>query len=788
MLRWFKRGAVALLVLLAAALMAATWSLRGSLPVLEGELGLPGLSAPVAVARDANGTVTIDAGNEADAMRALGYVHAQERYFEMDLLRRTAAGELAALFGPIAVATDKTHRLHRMRVRAERDMQAIAGDKRGVLDAYVAGANAGVAALRTRPWPYLLLRQHPQVWLAEDTPLVAYAMYFDLQDGRNARELALSRMQPHLPPALFALLTRDGTRWDAPLQGVARGDAMLPGADEVDLRRLPGPTSALPGKVETKGTPGSNNFAVAGSLTADGRAIVADDMHLGLRAPNIWFRARLRYPDPQAPGGRVDVQGVTLPGLPGVIVGSNGHVAWGFTNSYGDYLDFKRETPCATASAADFARVVVHQERIDVAGATAENFAVEETEWGPIAQHEADGSVLSLRWTAHLPGAVNLGVTRLAVARDLDHALAIADTTALPTQNLVIGDAKGRIAWRLLGPIPQRDPGCRTPIAIQDATQARACPSWSSSTGASVTLASPSIDRLWTANNRVTDGDSLQRIGDGGYALGARALQIRDGLHARQRFNERDLLAIQLDHRALFLQPWWALLRERAHAANTPALAALAEAAQRWEGRASSASTSYRIVRAWRLQVNTRIAEGLVAPAQAALGKDFVMPDLPQLEGVSWPLVTQRPMHLLSRRYATWDALFEDAAVSVRDDLIKAGPLKERTWGERNTAAICHPLAKAIPLLGKRVLCMPAETLPGDTSMPRVQGPGFGASQRMVVSPGHERDGILHMPGGQSGHPLSPFWGAGHEDWVHGRPSPFLPGPARYSLRLAPVR
>ena len=788
MLRWFKRGTLALLVLLGLALMAAVWSIRGSLPALEGERPLSGLADSVTVSRDANGTVTIDAGSEADAIRALGYVHAQERYFEMDLLRRTAAGELAALFGPIAVDTDKTHRLHRMRARAERDMQAIAGDKRGVLDAYVAGANAGVAALRARPWPYLLLRRQPQPWQAADTPLVAYAMYFDLQGGRNARELALSRMQPHLPPALFALLMRDGTRWDAPLQGQARGDAVLPGADEVDLRRFPGPTSAVPDKVETKGTPGSNNFAVAGSLTADGRAIVADDMHLGLRAPNIWFRARLRYPDPQAPRGRVDVQGVTLPGLPGVIVGSNGHVAWGFTNSYGDYLDFKRETPCSSVSGSNCARVVVHRERIDVAGATAESFDVEETQWGPVAQHEADGSVLSLRWTAHLPGAVNLGVTRLAVARDLEHALAIADTTALPTQNLVIGDAGGRIAWRLLGPIPQRDLGCSTPTSVQDATQAVACPPWSASTRTSVTLASSVVDRLWTANNRVADGESLQRIGDGGYALGARALQIRDGLHARQRFSERDLLAIQLDDRALFLQPWWALLRERANAANTPALAALVQAAQRWEGRASSGSISYRIVRAWRLQVSARIAEGLVAPAQAALGKDFVMPDLPQLEGVSWPLVTQRPAHLLSRRYATWDALFEDAAESVQDDLAKAGPLKERTWGERNTASICHPLAKAIPLLGKRLLCMPAEPLPGDTSMPRVQGPGFGASQRMVVSPGHERDGILHMPGGQSGHPLSPFWGAGHDDWVQGRPSPFLPGQARYTLRLAPVR
>ena len=157
-------------------------------------------------------------------------------------------------------------------------------------------------------------------------------------------------------------------------------------------------------------------------------------------------------------------------------------------------------------------------------------------------------------------------------------------------------------------------------------------------------------------------------------------------------------------------------------------------------------------------------------------------------EGIPWPLVTQRPPHLLPRRFDSWEALFEDAAVEVRDDLAARGPLPERTWGEHNTAAICHPLAAAVPLLGKRWLCMPAEPLPGDGMMARVQGPAFGASQRMVVAPGHEVDGIIHMPGGQSGHPLSPFWGAGHADWVAGRATPFLPGAERNRLTLTPGR
>src|SRR5690606_25532919 len=147
------------------------------------------------------------------------------------------------------------------------------------------------------------------------------------------------------------------------------------------------------------------------------------------------------------------------------------------------------------------------------------------------------------------------------------------------------------------------------------------------------------------------------------------------------------------------------------------------------------------IVRAWRLAVHARVLDGLTAPAQAALGEDYAAPRLSQFEGVAWPLVSQRPPHLLSLRFAGWDALFEDAAKEVRDELEQRGPLAKRSWGERNTAAICHPLVRALPL-AKRLLCMPADELAGDTAMPRVAGPDFGASERMVVSPGHEADGI----------------------------------------------
>jgi penicillin amidase len=819
MLKWFKRIGLTILVLAIAATLGSWWLLRGSLPVLDGDVTLAGLSAPVKIQRDHLGVVTIDAANETDAMRALGYVHAQERYFEMDLMRRTAAGELAELFGPIALEVDRKHRIHRMRARVTQHLAKIAGDQLPQLRAYTDGVNAGLAGLRTRPWPYLLLRQSPRSWQMADSALAGYAMYFDLQDSDGGRELALWRIRQHLPPALYALLTHDGSSWDAPLLGDARGDAALPGAEQLDLRKLPMPerssledpqvaalTPPSPAGRErgiggppaaTDLFPGSNNFAVSGALTRDGRAIVADDMHLGLRAPGIWFRARLRYPDQRAPGGRVDVQGFTLPGLPLVIVGSNGHVAWAFTNSYADTTDWARVVPCAgVGRQAPCTPVTTHRETIRVAGRNAATLEVEDTAWGPILEREPDGTALALRWTAHLPGSINFGLGDIARAGDLAQALAGADQAAIPTQNMIIADSAGRIAWRLLGPLPQRVGGCSAQHLVENtATQATTdppapmrgpCRPWTISTAGSPLDADPANARLWTANTRVVDAGGLQRLGDAGYDLGARARQIRDDLLAKRVFTERDLLQIQLDDRALFLQRWWQLLRDQAGTAKSPALEMLADASKDWSGRASADSSGYRIVRAWRLAVLSRIKDGLTAPAQAELGDAFEMPKLPQFEGVAWPLLMQRPRNLLPRRFASWDALLDDAAREVRDGLSAQGPLAERNWGERNTAHICHPLADAIPLLGRRFLCMPPDQLDGDSNMPRVTAPSFGASERMVVSPGHEADGIVHMPGGQSGHPLSPFWGAGHEDWVHGRATPFLPGKTEYTLTLKP--
>lgn len=178
-----------LLVIVLAAVAWAWWQMRGSLPQLDGEHALPGLTAPVKIGRDALGVPTITGATRRDVARALGFLHAQDRFFQMDLLRRSGAGELAEIFGAAAVPLDRTHRLHGFRRTAGQVVATLAPTDRAVLDAYAAGVNAGLAALPKTPWEYLVLRTTPQPWRAEDSLLCVYAMWFDLQDFRGAFEL-----------------------------------------------------------------------------------------------------------------------------------------------------------------------------------------------------------------------------------------------------------------------------------------------------------------------------------------------------------------------------------------------------------------------------------------------------------------------------------------------------------------------------------------------------------------------------------------------------------------------
>ena len=793
-----RRVALVLLGALVVAAVAAPtwfyWRLRGSLPALDGEAAVAGLQAPTTVERDALGVPMIRGASRLDVARATGFVHGQDRFFQMDLLRRRAAGELAELVGRAAVGWDRRIRVHRLRRVAERSLVNATPSERRLLEAYAAGVNEGVAALRDKPFEYILLRAEPAPWRAEDTVLVLLSMFIDLTSWDGHHESDMGVLHDLLPPPMFDFLAAEGTEWDAPDQGTPFTPPPIPGPEVFDLRRAAPttPSAALRDTTADEAeVPGSNGFAVASGRSARGCAILASDMHLGLAVPNIWYRAALTWPDPERPSHDVRVVGVTLPGTPAVVVGSNTRVAWGFTNSEGDWSDLvvvetdpaDREVYLAPDGRHRFEHAF---ETIDVKGAASQKLEVVSTIWGPVVDLDHDARPRALHWTAHEPAAVNFNLLGLEGARTLEEALDVANTSGIPPQNFVCASSDGRIGWTIAGVLPRRVGfDGRLPTSWRDGT--RRWDSWLSAAEIP-RIVDPPSGLLWTANARVVGGDAVAKLGDGGYALGARARQIRDDLAARERAVEEDLLAIQLDDRAIFLARWrglmLAVLTPSAVAAD-PRRAEVRKLVEGWGGRAAVESAGYRLVRSYRDLLVQWVMESLTAACRRADGR-FRYGSLPQAEGPVWRILTERPTHMLAPRFASWDDQLLAAADAVAAQMRSlGGDLAEHTWGERNSAAIRHPLSLAVPLLGP-LLNMPRDELPGDANMPRVQSPTFGASERTVVSPGEEGRGIFHMPCGQSGHPLSQFYRAGHRAWVLGSPTPFLPGPRLHLLTLVP--
>jgi len=773
-------GALGVLAAVAALLL-----LRASLPELDGERRLAGLDAPVSVQRDALGVVTIKAETSEDLARATGFVHAQERYFQMDLLRRSAAGEVAALVGSAAVDYDIARRRHGLRDVAATIFARLPETERGWLHAYAEGANAGLDALDARPFEYGLLRVAPQPWRPEDSLLTVFAMYFDLHDEDASRERFLAALHAHFPAGFADFLVPAGTPWDAPVTGEHLGIDAMPGSDVIDFRNRQQPEAN--GESAEALLPGSNNWAVDGLRSSSGVPIVANDMHLGLGVPNTWFRMRLEL----AGAGGFAVTGVSLPGVPAIAVGSNGHVAWSFTNSYGDWIDLVRLDTAGCEEGYRSVRGCETFERIetviDVAHAESVTHEILRTRWGPVIESPANGGnvLYALRWTAHDPEATNLALHELARVRNVSDALEVAQRAGIPPQNFVVADAQGSIAWSIIGRIPRRaGHNGRLPLdstQVDDVWQGWLAPE------EYPLVMNPEHGRLWTANARVVDGEAFEHLGDGGYALGARAAQIRDRLFEQDRFDEGDMLRIQLDDEARFLSRWRELLDELLDAeavAEKPERAELQAALAKWEGRASVDAITYRMVRGFRDEVFSRVFDGLTAEVKAVF-HDFGFGVFSQAEGPLWELVTERPVHLLPPGNVNWRELLLTAADAVQQEIGAGEAFTNRTWGERNVSSIRHPLG-GLPVIGL-LLNATSRPLPGDTHMPRVQGKSFGASERFAVSPGREEDGYFHMPGGQSGHPLSPFYLAGHADWEEGATTPFLPGTPQFELKLLPV-
>jgi penicillin G amidase len=781
------------------ALLAFAWAwqqFQKSLPLLDGEWASAGLGAPVYLHRDALGTVTIKAGSEADAHQALGFAHGQDRFFQMDLARRRAAGELAALVGAAALPLDRQAVIHRLRPRAAEILAELPPEHRDALVAYARGVNDGLASLPGRPWEYRLLRTPPAPWQPEDSLLAGMSLAFTLQDAEGRLEWDRTILRDQLGQRavdFFApLLTPD----DAALDGSSAPLGPPPTERAINLRqRRAVPTAHTPHDPSDFLAHGSNFLGVEGSRTTTGAALLAGDPHLDLLLPNTWYRASLAWTD--ADGTAHRVVGLSLPGVPGIVIGSNGHLAWTFTNSYADTGDLVQIELNPTAPEMFYMERNIPREfdrrtdTIQVRRGRPETVNSTWTLWGPIMAQPPGGRPFAHRWVMHEPGAMNMDILRLARTHTLPEALDTARQIGMPAQNILLATHDGQLAWTLAGRLPHRvgfDVRFPTSWAFGDRRWDGLLPA----DQVPFVLAEPGA-YLWSGNQRMLGSEALGLLGDGGYERPYRGARLRDLLQVRlddpAPVAPGDLLALQLDTAAPWMEPWRDLLLvtlDEVALAGDRRRRELREALNEAPLAADLDAVTYRIVRGWIRAVRQRTLTPIFE-RNTQIAPDWSWHQFNTMPALLHLHQHEDQAHLLAPEYATW----RDLRLAAVDDVVtqlrraKVRPA-DATWGERNRARIHHPLAAALPRPIRSWFNLPPDPLPGDADLPRVQSPAFGASARLVVSPGYEAEGILHLPGGQSGHPLSPYYRAGHRDWVEGRPTPLLPGEPRHTLTLRP--
>ncbi len=468
------RVAFAVLVLIVLAAAGGYFHLRQSLPQEEGEIRLPGLTKPVEVLRDGYGVPHISAQSFIDAVYALGYVHAQDRLWQMEVNRRTAAGRLAEAFGERALETDRFLRTLGIRRVAQANFKNLDAETRSFLEAYAAGVNAFLASKPVLPIEFWMTGVNPEPWTPADSLGWVKMMAWDL--GGNWRSellrLRLSKTLPNarinelLPPypgetfpelpelrQLYGGLERDSVR----LAGDRHRSSHPPMREP--MRKM----GSVPIYDEGVEGLGSNNWVVAGAKSVTGKPLLANDPHLGLTAPAVWYFAHL-----SAPG--IDVIGATLPGVPAVVLGHNTHYAWGATNTGPDVQDLYLErldgagqylTPEGPRPFETF------DELIKVKGAADVRLQVRVTRHGPVISDVSPsalaaaprGHVVALQWTALREDDLTAqSALKMARARDWPGFLAALRDYHSPQQNFVYADTAGNIGFVAPGRVPVRKP------------------------------------------------------------------------------------------------------------------------------------------------------------------------------------------------------------------------------------------------------------------------------------------------------------------------------------------
>ncbi len=762
-----KYTLASILLFSSGIILAVYCVLRLSMPNLSDKLTTNAIASPVTIERDTLGTAIISASNRIDASYAMGYAHSQDRFFQMDLLRRNSAGELSEIFGKAALELDKSRRFHQLRKRAQRIYEQLPEQDRASLSAYAKGVNQALADQTVLSFEYLLTNSSPREWHETDSLLVIYSMYLDLQGNTIKRDMALTQLQQAFGNDMVDFLIQP-SHHQAALDDsqITLYQGSIPELEEQIL------ISAQIQEIEEPLEVGSNNWAVTGKLTESGRAMLSDDMHLSFAVPIIWYRAQLNYPDALKNNTMQQITGVSLPGAPAIVVGSNGKLAWGFTNSYIDTADWI-EISSDTEIELEYEPIDLPEDQI--------NYTVQVSKYGPVKT--VAGINYALSWVGHTDYAVNMALLSLETVDSVEQAAALATRIGIPAQNMLLADNKGSAGWKIAGAVPSRN----NPSDTAQSTTGYQMADWQQQQAVMPTVINPQNQRIWTANSRVLSTQEQLRFGDGGYALGARAAQIRDRLMAKDSFNEDDFYQLQLDNEARFLVPWQQYLL-KVLSEQPEKFAEDIKLIANWGNCACADSVGYTLVRHFR----TAIIDQTFAPIETELKqRDSSLSVVKRyLETPMWQLLEQKPASWLPKEHADWQAFsiaaYQTSIQSLLEQYSPKGKLADLRWGQVNQLKIQHPFSKQLPQLS-RWLDMPIIEGFGDSFMPAVQGKSFGASQRFIVQPGAEQDAIMSIPGGQSGHPLSPYYRNGFEQYVKQQHTPLLPTEIEHTLVIKPL-
>ncbi|HET7604295.1 MAG TPA: penicillin acylase family protein [Gemmatimonadales bacterium] len=776
-MRLLRRLLTALVLMVVVAALAAWLWLRSTVPAQRGAVQMTAITDSVRVAFDSLGIPTLTAASEADLYAALGYLHARNRFFQMDLMRRAAEGRLAELFGARAIEADETARDWELGALARRASKATPPDLKPLLDAYTSGVNAwleqGGSSLEHR-----LLRLPAQPWRDEDTYailLLEAKQLHNLGDERiRASAVRLygpgadSLLAPGWPEGAPVVMTGRSGMTDRTGR-TGRGSHVVESLPAVDRR----PSTV--DELLTEGHRGSNSWVISGSRTASGFPLLANDPHLPLSVPSIWYLAVLH-----APG--IDAEGVTIPGVPGIVIGRNRRIAWGMTASYVDDADEVLEefSPDTTRvrRPAGWAPVTVVAETLRVTDDSVVRYVRRRTSNGPVVRWIAGSPLTGVvrRWTGQdaTPAGLLASVSLMKAHDWPTFRAALADVMA-PTLGMTYTDAAGHVGYTVAGGVPIRaqpgvgasGPGWTVDSVWQGYVDADEVPS-----------ALDGAPFYVTSNNRIV-GRGYPYFLSTAWASPYRAERIRDMLMANSSVSASDAAVMQMDVRSVFAVRMKEVAARAAAAAGDSSAARLLE---QWDGSMRADLTAPTLFWRWNDAVRDELRR------------------IPAAASASWA-AQHYWMQSDTVRLADGSTMeFDSLAVEAMHTAL-ADPRARWRWGRAHRLLERHPLGD-VPVLGRllRLNIGPTEVPGGDYTVNLCTSGGDsipwtcteGPSMRFLADMANDSGAWFVLPAGQSGNPLSshyrdqfPLWQQGRLAWLRLAPDSVA---SRTALLLTPRR